>query len=100
MAAGGVPTLEPSGADVPFPVAPRSPVRPTASGPAAATVPAMSDRCDSCGDDGPDLATVQRIYVGLDEHRQPTVHRLSDEFETWCPVCRITYPHQAVDAEA
>ena len=56
----------------------------------------MSDRCDSCGDDGPDLATVQRIYVVFDEHHQPTDHRLADEFETWCAICRVTYPHQVI----
>ena len=56
----------------------------------------MSDRCDSCGDDGPELATVQRIYVLFDEQNQPAGERLADEFETWCAVCRITYPHQQV----
>lgn len=56
----------------------------------------MSDRCDSCGDGGPGLATVQRVYVTFDEHHVPTGERLSDEFETWCPVCRITYPHTPV----
>lgn len=60
----------------------------------------MSDRCDSCGDDGPDLTTVQRIYVVFDETNQPVDQRLSDEFETWCAVCRVTYPHQPVTAEA
>ena len=59
----------------------------------------MSDRCDSCGDDGPDLITVQRVYVLFDEANQPTGQRLADEFETWCPVCRLTYPHQEVVAE-
>lgn len=65
---------------------------------AVATVRAMSDRCDSCGDDGPDLATVQRVYLVFDEQQRPVDHRLADEFETWCAVCRVTYPHQAVDA--
>lgn len=60
----------------------------------------MSDRCDSCGDDGPDLATVQRVYVTFDEKNQPTGERLADEFETWCAVCRLSYPHQAVATEA
>ncbi|MGI8755755.1 MAG: hypothetical protein ACR2MB_07825 [Acidimicrobiales bacterium] len=60
----------------------------------------MSDRCDSCGDDGPDLATVQRIYVVFDRAHQPVDQRLADEFETWCPICRATYPHQDVAAEA
>jgi hypothetical protein len=60
------------------------------------TVGRMSDRCDSCGDDGPDLATVQRIYVLVDEQHQPAGHRLADEFETWCAICRVTYPHQEV----
>ena len=59
----------------------------------------MSDRCDSCGDDGPDLVTVQRVYVLFDEQGAATGERLADEFETWCAVCRITYPHQVVDAE-
>lgn len=63
------------------------------------TVGAMSDRCDSCGGDGPDLATVQRIYVRFDEHHQPAGHDLADEFETWCAICRTTYPHQEVTAE-
>lgn len=58
----------------------------------------MSDRCDSCGDDGEDLATVQRIYVTFDEAHVATGERLADEFETWCPVCRATYPHQSVPA--
>ena len=60
----------------------------------------MSDRCDSCGDANEDLKTVQRIYVVFDEDRQPTEHRLSDEFETWCAICRVTYPHQEIAAEA
>ena len=60
----------------------------------------MSDRCDSCGDDGPDLMTVQRIYVTFDDDHQPVGHQLADEFETWCIVCRLTYPHQEVQAEA
>ena len=58
----------------------------------------MSDRCDSCGDDGPDLATVQRIYVLVDEQHQPAGHRLADEFE--CAICRVTYPHQEVSGLA
>lgn len=60
----------------------------------------MSDRCDSCGDGGPDLVTVQRIYVEFDEANLPVGERLADEFETWCVVCRVTYPHQAVAPEA
>ena len=62
-----------------------------------ATVPGVADRCDSCGDDTGDLVTVQRIYVTFDEAHQPTDHRLADEFESWCPVCVVTYPHQPVD---
>lgn len=58
----------------------------------------MSDRCDSCGDDGPDLVTVQRVYLTLDEHQAVSGERLADDFETWCTVCRITYPHQEVAA--
>lgn len=64
-----------------------------------ATVRTMSDRCDSCGDDGPDLVTVQRIYLRFDEKNQPVDHVLADEFETWCAVCRVTYPHQEVAAD-
>ncbi len=60
--------------------------------------PPMSDRCESCGDDGPDLATVQRVFVLFDEQHQPVGHRLADEFETWCAVCRTTYPHEPVAA--
>ncbi|MEZ5137659.1 MAG: hypothetical protein R2702_04265 [Acidimicrobiales bacterium] len=60
----------------------------------------MSDRCDSCGDDGDDLLTVQRIYLEFDESNQPVGERLADEFETWCVVCRLTYPHQEVQADA
>lgn len=60
----------------------------------------MSDRCDSCGDDGPDLATVQRVYVTFDESHVPVGEQLADDFETWCIVCRSTYPHQPVAAEA
>jgi hypothetical protein len=60
----------------------------------------MNDRCDSCGDEGPDLVTVQRVYVVFDEASTPTGHRLADEIETWCAVCRITYPHQEVVGEA
>lgn len=59
----------------------------------------MGDRCDSCGDEGPDLATVQRIYVVFDDQHQPVDQRLSDEFETWCPICRVTYPHEDVSPE-
>jgi len=54
----------------------------------------MSDRCDSCGDEVPDLITVQRIYVVFDERNVAVDERLADEFETWCAVCRVTYPHQ------
>lgn len=57
----------------------------------------MSDRCDSCGDDGPDLTTVQRVYVVFEEH-VAVGERLADEFETWCAICRVTYPHQAVES--
>lgn len=60
----------------------------------------MSDRCESCGDDGPDLVTVQRVFVVFDETNQPVEERLADEFETWCAVCRITYPHQELGVEA
>ena len=60
----------------------------------------MNDRCDSCGDDGPGLLMVQRVYVVFDERHQPVDQRLADEFETWCAICRITYPHQEVQAEA
>lgn len=56
----------------------------------------MSDRCDSCGDGGPGLATVQRVYLVFDEGRNPVDERLADEFETWCAICRSTYPHQDV----
>ncbi len=56
----------------------------------------MGDRCDSCGDEGPELVTVQRVYVVFDEGHQPVGERLADDFETWCPVCRTTYPHQDV----
>ncbi len=59
----------------------------------------MGDRCDSCGDDGPDLVTVQRIYVVFDEAHAPVDERLADEFETWCVACQATYPHQPVAAE-
>ena len=60
----------------------------------------MSDRCDSCGDGGPELLTVQRVFVVFDESNQPVEHRLADEFETWCAICRVTYPHQELEAEA
>ena len=60
----------------------------------------MSDRCESCGDDTTDLVTVQRIYVVFDEAHQPAGHRLADEFEAWCAICRITYPHQELEPEA
>ena len=60
----------------------------------------MSDRCESCGDNGPDLAVVQRVYVVFDEANQPIEQRLGDEFETWCVICRVTYPHEAVSAQA
>ena len=60
----------------------------------------MSDRCESCGDDTTDLVTVQRIYVVFDEDHQPAGHRLADEFEAWCAICRITYPHQELEPEA
>lgn len=56
----------------------------------------MSDRCDSCGDGGPGLATVQRVYLVFDERRTPVDERLADEFETWCAICRSVYPHQGV----
>ena len=43
--------------------------------------------------------TVQRVYVVFDEAHQPVDHRLADEFETWCAICRATYPHELVAAE-
>jgi hypothetical protein len=57
----------------------------------------VSDRCDSCGDTGTDMVTVQRIYLKVD----PTTHQvvdeqLADEFETLCPICRSTYAHQLI----
>ena len=55
----------------------------------------MSDRCDSCGDGGPELASVQRVYVVFEEN-VAVGERLADDFETWCAICRVTYPHQAV----
>lgn len=58
----------------------------------------MNDRCESCGDDGPELSLVQRIYVTFDAANVATGEQLADEFETWCPVCRATYPHQEVAA--
>jgi len=91
MAASGVVTLEQPRETDPFPP-------PTHR--SGATVPSMGDRCDSCGDDGPDLVTVQRVYLVFNEHQQPVDHRLADEFETWCPACRVTYPHQEVDASS
>ncbi len=62
------------------------------------SVDAMSDRCDSCGDEGTGFVTVQRIYVIFDETNQPVDNRLADEFETWCPVCQLSYPHQEITA--
>ncbi len=56
----------------------------------------MSDRCDSCGDQGPDLITVQRIYVQFGSDGQVTGERPADEFETWCAVCRTIYPHEVI----
>lgn len=58
----------------------------------------MNDRCESCGGDD-DLATVQRIYVEVDEAGKPTGQRLADGIETWCVICRLTYPHQPIEAE-
>ncbi|MBP7632415.1 MAG: hypothetical protein KA758_18315 [Acidimicrobiales bacterium] len=60
----------------------------------------MNDRCDSCGDDGPGLVTVQRIFVLFDEKGQPTGERPADEFETWCAVCCTIYPHEAVTPDS
>ena len=59
----------------------------------------MADRCDSCGDDGPDLEVVHRVYLELDERNQVVGHRLADELETWCAVSRVTYPFQPVEAD-
>lgn len=58
----------------------------------------MSDTCDSCGTGGDDLVTVQRIYVTFGDDGRPADHRMADEFETWCGVCRLSYPHQEIDA--
>lgn len=55
------------------------------------------DRCDSCGDEGTGFVTVQRVYLLLDEDHRPAGEQLADEFETWCPVCRLSYPHQVID---
>ena len=56
----------------------------------------MSDRCDSCGDGGPDLVTVQRVYVVFDDQHVAVGDRLADEFETWCAICQITYPPTSI----
>ncbi|NLD77568.1 MAG: hypothetical protein GX643_12980 [Acidimicrobiales bacterium] len=57
----------------------------------------MSDRCDSCGDSGTDMKTVQRIYLKVDPLTHQVVdEQLADEFETWCPICRVTYAHQLI----
>ena len=37
--------------------------------------------------------------LGFDERNQAVDQRLADEFETWCAVCRVTYPHQEVAGE-
>lgn len=57
----------------------------------------MIERCESCGDEGTGYVTVQRVYLLLDERNQPAGQRLADEFETWCPVCQVTYPHQVIE---
>ena len=43
-----------------------------------------------------------RIYSGVWAEGQPipTLDQLSDEFETWCAICRVTYPHQEITTEA
>ena len=59
----------------------------------------MSDRCDSCGDTGTDMKTVQRIYIKVDPNTHQVVdEQLADEFETWCHICRATYAHQLIQA--
>ena len=73
---------------------------PDASRTRLGTVAPMSDRCDSCGDDGPELLTVQRIYVRFDQDNLPAGHTLADEFETWCAVCCTIYPHEAVTPDS
>jgi len=60
----------------------------------------MSDTCDSCGDIGADLITVQRVYLEFDSANTAVGEHLSDEFETWCVVCRLTYPHQEVVSDS
>ena len=61
------------------------------------TVVRVSDRCDSCGDSGTDMKTVQRIYLKVDPLTHQVVdEQLADEFETWCPICRVTYAHQLI----
>jgi hypothetical protein len=52
-------------------------------------------RCDSCGDDGVDLAPVKRVYVTPGSGEDPDAHQVLDEVEWWCYPCRTHYPHEA-----
>jgi len=65
----------------------------------------MSEACGSCGRDGEELQTVQRVYLDApspdaaiedadgDDGRGYT---LTDDIERWCPTCRLTFPHAPV----
>jgi len=43
------------------------------------------------------MKTVQRIYLKVDPVTHQVIEeQLADEFESWCPVCRVTYAHQLI----
>ena len=66
----------------------------------------MTEACGSCGRDGEDLETVQRVYldapaVGVDGPDDASDtggpgYTLTDDIERWCPTCRLTFPHVPV----
>jgi hypothetical protein len=65
------------------------------------------EACGSCGRDGEDLETVQRVYLdapapgaserGHDATDDSPGYTLTDDIEQWCPTCRLTFPHLPVD---
>jgi hypothetical protein len=56
-----------------------------------------TDHCDSCGDQGVEVARVHRIYLTPEAWDQEEKVEVLEAVERWCFPCRSSYPHQLVD---
>ena len=53
--------------------------------------------CDSCGDDGVEVAPVHRMYVTPEAWDTEEKIEVLDDVERWCFPCRTSYPHQLLE---